>query len=125
MKIVLDGRTFKYHFWVGGFRMLPQSYKFSHGLCLYNLLRFWLIVNQRDQVTSLRYINWDDDVSRFVRGRIFLGGMKHLMRSVKRAEEAVGTLIKENWDMKRVNALYTMVYGRFNFKINKRFDSLI
>ena len=26
--------------------------------------------------------------------------------------------------MKRVNSLYTMVSGRFNFKINKRFDSL-
>ena len=27
--------------------------------------------------------------------------------------------------MKRVNSLYTMVSGRFNSKINKRFDSLI
>ena len=26
-------------------------------------------------------------------------------------------------DVKRVNSLYTMVSGRFNFKINKRFDS--
>ena len=25
--------------------------------------------------------------------------------------------------MKRVNSLYTMVYGRLNYKINKRFDS--
>ena len=27
-------------------------------------------------------------------------------------------------DVKRVNSLYTVVSGRFGFKINKRFDSL-
>ena len=27
-------------------------------------------------------------------------------------------------DVKRVNSLYTLVSGRFDFKINKRFDSL-
>ena len=53
-----------------------------------------------------------------------LGGMKYLMRSVKRAAEAVGIWNEENWDVKRVNSLYTMVSGRFIFKINKRLDSL-
>ena len=53
-----------------------------------------------------------------------LGDMKYLMRSVKQAEDAVGIWTYENWDVKRVNSLHTMVSGRFNFKINKRFDSL-
>ena len=52
-----------------------------------------------------------------------LGCIKCLMRSVKRAAEAVGILTEENWDVKRVNSLYTMVSGRFSFKRNKRFDS--
>ena len=52
----------------------------------------------------------------------FLGDMKYLMMSVKRAAEAVGIWTEDNWDVKRVNSLYTMVSGRFNFKINKRFD---
>ena len=46
------------------------------------------------------------------------------MRSVKRASEAVGIWTEENSDMKRVNSLYTMVYGRLNYKRNKRFESL-
>ena len=50
--------------------------------------------------------------------------MKYLMRLVKQAEEAVGICTEENLDVKRVNSLYTMVSGRFNFKISKRFDSL-
>ena len=49
--------------------------------------------------------------------------MKYLMRSVKQAAEAVGIWIEENRDVKIVNSLYTMLSGRFNFKINKRFDS--
>ena len=53
-----------------------------------------------------------------------LGDMKYLMRSVKRAVGAVGIWTEDNWDVKRVNSLYTMVYGRFNFKRNKMFDSL-
>ena len=53
-----------------------------------------------------------------------LGGMRYLMRSVKQAADAVGIWTEYNWDMKRVNSLYTMVSGRFNFKINKMFDSL-
>ena len=53
-----------------------------------------------------------------------LWDMKYLMRLVKQAEEAVGIWTEENWDTKRVNSLYTMVSGRFNFKINERFDSL-
>ena len=50
--------------------------------------------------------------------------MKYLMTSVKQAADAVGTWTAENWNMKRVNSLYTMVPGRFTFKINKRFDSM-
>ena len=48
--------------------------------------------------------------------------MKYLMRPVKRAVEEVEIWTEENWDVKRVNSLYTMVSGRFNFKINNRFD---
>ena len=40
--------------------MLPQYYKFSHGLCLNNFLQVWLIGNQLNQVNLFRYINWDD-----------------------------------------------------------------
>ena len=53
-----------------------------------------------------------------------LGDMKYLMKSVKQAADAVGIWTEDNRDMKRVNSLYAMVSGRFNFKINKRFDSL-
>ena len=51
--------------------------------------------------------------------------MKYLMRSGKLAAEAVGIWTEENWDVKIMNSLYTMVSGRFNFKINNRFDSFI
>ena len=101
-----------------------QSYKFSRGLCLNNFLQVLLIVNQRDQVPLFRYINWADQVSHFFRGRKVLVDMKYLMRSVKRAAQAIGIWIEENWDQKRVNSLYTMLSGEFNFKINSRFDSL-
>ena len=117
--------TFQYHFWGGRFHMLPKPYKFSHRLCLNNFLQVWLIGNQRDQVPPFRYINRCDEVSRLVRVRKLLGDMKYLMRSVKWAAEAVVIWTEENWVVKRVNSLYTMVYGRFNFKRNKRFDSLI
>ena len=105
--------------------MLPKPYKFSHGLCLNNLLQFWLIGNQIYQVPPFRYINWSDEVSYLVRGRKLLGDMKYLMRPVKRVAEAVGIWTEENWYMEKVKSLYTMVYRRFNLKINKRFDSLI
>ena len=62
--------------------MLPQYYKISHGLSLNNFLQIWLIGNQRDQVPLFRYINQNDDVSHFVRGRKVLGDMEYLMRSV-------------------------------------------
>ena len=52
-----------------------------------------------------------------------LGDMKYLIMPVKRAAELVGIWTEENWDVKRVNSLYTMVSGRFNLKINKKFDS--
>ena len=38
--------------------------------------------------------------------------------------EEVEIYTEENWDVKRVNSLYTMVSGRLVFKRNKRFDSL-
>ena len=101
--------------------MLPQSYNFSHGLCLNNFLQVWLIGNQRYQVTPFRYIHQADEVSNLIIGRRVLGHMKYLMRSVKLVTEAVGIWTEENWDVKRVNSLYTMLSGMFNFKINKRF----
>ena len=103
--------------------MLPQSNTFSHGLCLDNFLQVLLIGNKIDQVPPFRYINQDDGVSHLVRVMKVLGYMKYLMRSVKLAVEEVGIWTEENRDVKRVNSLYTMVSGRFNFKINKRFDS--
>ena len=105
--------------------MFPHSYNFYQNLCLNNFLLVLLIGNQRDQVTPFRYINRYDEVYHLVRGRKVLGDMKYLMRSVKRAAEAVGIWTEDNWDVKRVNSLYTMVSGRFIFKRNKRFDSLI
>ena len=53
-----------------------------------------------------------------------LGYMKYLMRSVKRAAEVVGIWTEENWDVKRVNSLYTFLSGRLNFNRIKRFYSL-
>ena len=102
--------------------MLPQSYGISRGLYLNNFLQVWLIGNQRDQVPLFRYINWDDDVYNLVIGRKLLGSMKYLMRSLKRAAEAVGSWTAENWDVKRVNSICTMVSGRFVLK--KKYDSL-
>ena len=88
IQILLNGRTFKYTFGGGRFHMLPQSYNFSHGLCLNNLLQVWLIGHQRYQVPPFGYINWEVEVSRLVRGSKVIGDMKYLMVSVKRAEEA-------------------------------------
>ena len=104
--------------------MLHQSYTFSLGFFLNNFPQVWLIGNQRDQVPPFRYINQADRVYRFVRGWKVIGDMKYLMRSVKRAAEAVNIWTEDNWDVKRVNSLYTMVSGGLNFKMNKRFDSL-
>ena len=104
--------------------MLPQSYTFSHGLCLNNFLQVLLICNQRYQVPPFRYINQYDKVSHLVIVMKVLGDMKYLMRSVKQAAGAVGIWTEDNRDVKRVNSLYTMVSGRFNFKLNKWFDSL-
>ena len=75
--------SFRYNFGGDRFYMIPQSYKFSHSLYLNNFLEVWLIGNQRYQVTPFRYINWADEVSRFVRVRKVLGDMKYLMSSVK------------------------------------------
>ena len=62
--------------------MLHQSYNFSHRLCLNHYLQVWLIGYQRDQVPTFRYINHDDELSCFVRGRKLIGDAKYLMRSV-------------------------------------------
>ena len=104
--------------------MLRQSYTFSHGLCLNHFFQVWLMGNQRYQYPQFRYIIQADEVSHLFIGRKVLWNMKYLMRSVKQAADVVGIGTEENRDMKRVNSLYTMVSGRFNFKINMRFDSL-
>ena len=122
MQSVLNGSTFKYHFWVGRFHMLPQSYEFSHSLCLNNFLQVLLIGNQRDRVTLFIYIHLDDEVSHWVRGSKFLGNTNYLTSSVKQAVEEIVVWTEENWDVKRVNSLCTMVSWRLNFKINNRFD---
>ena len=91
-------------FWEGRFHMLPWSYKFSHGLFLNNFLQVWLLGNQRDQVLPFIHINQAYGVPHLVIGRKVLGDMKYLMRSVKRAADAVGICTKENRDVKRVNS---------------------
>ena len=78
--------------------MLPQSYKFSHDLCLNISLQFLLLCNKIYQVPPFRYINQDDDMSHLVRGGIVLGDMKYLTRSVKRAAEAVGIWTEEAYE---------------------------
>ena len=83
--------------------MLPQSYTFSHGLCLNNLLQVWLIGNQIYQIPPFRCINQADWVSHLVRGRKLIRGMKYLMRSVKLSAEVVAIWTEENRDVKRVN----------------------
>ena len=83
--------------------MLPQSYIFSHGLCLDNFLQVWFIVKQIYKVPPFRYINWADEVAHLIKISKVLGGMKYLMRSVKQAAEAVGIWTEENRYMKRVN----------------------
>ena len=50
-----------------------------------------------------------------------LEDMKYLMRLVKQASEVVGIWTEDNWDVKSVNSLYTMVSGRFLFKKIKGF----
>ena len=83
--------------------MLPQYYRFSHGLCLNNFLQVWFIFNQMDQVPPFRYINRNDEVYILVRRRKVLGYMKYLMRPVKQAAEAEGIWSEYIWDVKRVN----------------------
>ena len=104
--------------------MLPQSCKSSHDLCLNNFFQVFSIGNQRYQVTLFSYINQTDELSHLVRGRKVRRDVKYLIRSGKRAAEAVGIWTEENWDVKRVYLFYTMVSWRLNFKINSRFDSL-
>ena len=63
--------------------MLPQSYKFSKGLCFYHLHQVCLIGNRIYQAPQFRYINWVDEVYHLVRVIKVLGDMECLMRSVK------------------------------------------
>ena len=62
--------------------MLPQSYTFSHILCLNNFLQVLFIYNERDQVPPFRYINQADKVSHLVMVMKVLGDMKYLMNSL-------------------------------------------
>ena len=105
--------------------MLPYSCEFSHGLYSNSSLQVWLIGNHRYQIPLFRYINQYDKVSILVIGSKVIGDMKYLMRSVKLAAKAIGIGSEGKWDVNRVNPLYNMVYGRFIFKINVMFDSLI
>ena len=79
-----------------------------------NFPQVLFIGNQRDQVTPFRYINWEYEVSRLVSAGKVLRDMKYLMRPVKQGAEAVGIWTEDNWDVKIVNSLYTMIPGRFN-----------
>ena len=63
-------------------------------------------------------------MSHLVKVRKVLGDVIYLMSPAKREAEEVVIWTEDNWDVKRVNSLYTMVSGRFHFKRNKRFDSL-
>ena len=103
MQSVLNGRNFKYHFGGGRFHTIPQSYEFSHGLCLNNFLQVCLKGNQRDQPPPFIYFIQADEVSHLVRGRKVIGDMKYLMRPVKQVAEAIGICTEDNWDVKRVN----------------------
>ena len=49
--------------------------------------------------------------------------MKYLINPVKRAAGVVGNWTEKKWGAKRVDLLYTMVSGSFNFIRNKSFDS--
>ena len=83
--------------------MLPQSHEFSHAPCLNNFFQVWFIYNQRYQVPLFIYINLDYGVYHLVIGRKVLGGIKYLMRSVKKEAEAIGIWTEDNWDMKIMN----------------------
>ena len=121
---ILNERTFKYHFGVGRLHILPHSYTFASGFCFNSLLQVWVIGNQIYQITPFRYINHNDEVYLLVRVSKVLCDMEYFMRLVKLSAEAVGIWTENHLDVKRVNSLYTMLSGRFNFKINKHLDSL-
>ena len=96
MLSILNERTFKYHFGVGRFHMLPQSFRFAHCFFLNNFLQVWLIGNQRYQVPLFRYINETNEVYRLVRGSKVLGDMKYLMRSVKQLAVEIRIWTEDN-----------------------------
>ena len=84
------------------FHIIPQSYRFSHGLCLNHFLQVLLICNQRDQFPPFGYINWAGEVYHLIRGSKVPRDMKYLMRPIKRSVEVVGIWTEDNWDVKRV-----------------------
>ena len=102
---------------------LFQSFSLFSLLCLSNFLQVWFICNQIDQVPLFRYIIWSGEVYPLIRERKVIGDIKYLMKSVKIAVGAVGVWTNDHWDVKRVNLLYTMVSGRFIFKIYNSFDT--
>ena len=76
--------------------MLPQFYKFSHGLCLNNFLQVCLNCNQRYQVFLFRHVDWADGVYHFCERIKSDRDMKSLMSSVKQAAEVVGICTEYN-----------------------------
>ena len=66
--------------------MLPQSYTFSHVICLNNIFQVLFMGNQRYQVPLFRYINQADDVSHLVRGRKLIGDKKGQLNEKRRRE---------------------------------------
>ena len=57
--------------------MILQYYELSQRVCLNNPLQIQLIGNKIYQPPPFRYINWDDELSRLVRGGKVLGDMKY------------------------------------------------
>ena len=76
--------------------MIPQSYEFSHGLCLNSFLQVWLVGNRRDNFPLFRYINRYDERSHLFWESKLIGDMKYLMRSVKISAEEIGIWTEDN-----------------------------
>ena len=83
-----------------------------------------VICPQSRQSAKYRIVTHNFTNEDLTNGKTLIITMIYLMRSVKKSAEVVGILTEESWDVKVVNPLYTMVSGRFNLEINKRFDSL-
>ena len=83
-----------------------------------------VICPQSRQSAKYRILTHNFTNDDLTNGKTLVITMRYLMRSVKKSAEVVGIFTEESWDVKVVNPLYNMVSGRFNLKINKRFDSL-